>query len=413
MNDVAIRVEGLGKRYRLGQRERYRALRDLLGDALRAPSRLLRANGAGRNGQPQHIWALKDVTFQVREGEVFGLVGRNGAGKTTLLKILARVTRPTTGHAEVHGRMGTLLEVGTGFHPELSGRENVFLSGAILGMSRREILRKFDEIVAFAEVEKFIDTPLKHYSTGMQMRLAFAVAAHLEPEILLIDEVLAVGDLEFQKKCLGKMSEVARTGRTILFVSHQLNQIRRLCGTVIWVDAGTIRQMGPTAQVVGAYEAAMTSGESSSRDRSDGPNVKARFLGWEIAEPRGETPHILSGWGEVTFRFTLQVNEPVQMGHHGITLFNSDGQMMWGTAADNLNLDPGRHVLSYRISSLPVKPGMYSWMVSLWENGEQIDLWTCVPELLVATPPVGHPRDEWAGFLNIPYKLDVDKTDAR
>ena len=413
MNDLAIRVEALGKRYRLAHREPYRALRDVLGSALRAPARLWRANGSSRNGHPDFLWALKDVSFEVHEGEVFGLIGRNGAGKTTLLKILARVTRPTTGSAQVHGRMGTLLEVGTGFHPELSGRENVFLSGAILGMNRREILRKFDEIVAFAEVEKFIDTPLKHYSTGMQMRLAFAVAAHLEPEILLIDEVLAVGDLEFQKKCLGKMSEVARTGRTILFVSHQLNQIRRLCGTVLWVDAGAIRQLGPTAPVVGAYEAAMTSGQWAARERAGSPHVKARFLGWEIASARGESPHMLSTWDEVTFRFTLDVHQPVRMGHHGITLYNSEGQMMWGTAADNLQLDPGRHILSYRLSSLPVKPGIYSWMVSLWENGEQIDLWTCVPDLLVATPPVAHPRDEWAGFLNIPYKLDVDKTDAQ
>jgi len=409
MNDVAIRVEGLGKRYRLGQRQRYRALRDLLGDALRAPSRLLRPNGAGRNGQPQHIWALKDVTFAVRQGEVFGLVGRNGAGKTTLLKILARVTRPTTGHAEVHGRMGTLLEVGTGFHPELSGRENVFLSGAILGMSRREILRKFDEIVAFAEVEKFIDTPLKHYSTGMQMRLAFAVAAHLEPEILLIDEVLAVGDLEFQKKCLGKMSEVARGGRTILFVSHQLNQIRRLCGTVIWVDAGTIRQMGPTAQVVGAYEAAMTSGQWGSRAREDGPTVKARFLGWEIAEPRNSRPNVLETHGPLTVRFRVEVNQPMRNVHHGVALFNSDNQLMWAWSASNLQLVPGLHYICYRFPGLPLRPAIYSWQVSLWDDDGQVDLWNCSPEMIIATENYQHALDEWNGVLNVPCSFEVNQ----
>src|SRR3989442_11241526 len=202
MSDLAIRAESLGKRYRIGERERYLALRDVLGSALKAPWRLLGAigaNGSNSNHRPRHIWALKDVSFEVRAGEVVGIIGRNGAGKTTLLKILARVTRPTEGCAEVRGRMGSLLEVGTGFHPELTGRENVYLSGAILGMGKAEIQRKFDEIVAFAEVEDFIDTPLKRYSTGMQMRLAFAVAAHLEPEILLVDEVLAVGDINFQK----------------------------------------------------------------------------------------------------------------------------------------------------------------------------------------------------------------------
>ncbi|MGB9487788.1 MAG: ABC transporter ATP-binding protein, partial [Terriglobia bacterium] len=221
MSDVVIHVENLGKRYRIGERERYLALRDILARAVAAPARLFRPRKpSSPNGDPTHIWALKDVCFEIRQGEVLGIIGRNGAGKTTLLKILARVTYPTQGFARVRGRMGSLLEVGTGFHPELTGRENVFLSGAILGMGKAEIQRKFDEIVAFSEVEKFIDTPLKHYSSGMQMRLAFAVAAHLEPEILLVDEVLAVGDISFQRKCLGKMSNVARAGRTILFVSH-------------------------------------------------------------------------------------------------------------------------------------------------------------------------------------------------
>src|SRR2546429_3545935 len=220
---TVIQAEKISKRYRIGEHERYHALRDVFTRALRSPLSFL------RRSHPETFWALKEVSLDVREGEVLGVIGRNGAGKTTLLKILSRITRPTSGSAEIRGRMGTLLEVGTGFHPELTGRENTFLSGAILGMSKTEIHRKFDEIVAFAEVEKFIDTPLKHYSSGMQMRLAFAVAAHVEPEILLVDEVLAVGDINFQKKCLGKMGEVARGGRTILFVTHQMNQIRRLC----------------------------------------------------------------------------------------------------------------------------------------------------------------------------------------
>src|SRR5277367_4540723 len=252
MTESVIHVEGLGKRYRVGERERYFALRDVITRAFTAP---FRRNGPRRS--KDFLWALRDVSLDVTQGEVVGLIGRNGAGKTTLLKLLARITRPTTGFAEIHGRVGSLLEVGTGFHPELTGRENIYLSGAILGMRKREIEQKKDAIVAFAEVERFLDTPLKHYSAGMQMRLAFAVAAHLEPEILLVDEVLAVGDIEFQKKCLGKMQDISKSGRTIVFVSHQMNQIRRLCQRVIWVDGGTIRQSGDAGEVVGAYELAM------------------------------------------------------------------------------------------------------------------------------------------------------------
>src|SRR6202035_2007355 len=313
---IAIHVESLGKRYRIGRRARYLTLRDHLTNACKAPARWLRGSTAGREASgPRYIWALRNVSFDLQEGEVLGLIGRNGSGKTTLLKILSRVTQPTEGSAEIRGRVGSLLEVGTGFHLELTGRENTYLNGAILGMGKKEIERKFDEIVAFAEVADFIDTPLKHYSTGMQMRLAFAVAAHFEPQILLVDEVRAVGDLAFQKKCLAKMGEVAHAGRTIVFVTHQMNQIRRLCEKAIWMDGGTIRQAGPTAEIVGAYEAAMTSGTASA---DAGRGEKVRFLHWEILEPRGESPHMLASLGPVTVRFVVQVIQSVRRGHHGI-----------------------------------------------------------------------------------------------
>jgi lipopolysaccharide transport system ATP-binding protein len=270
MTVAAIVGKNLGKNYRrgLGQAS---GLRHSLDRFLRSPI------SAMRREKHEMFWALKNVSLEVREGEVLGLIGRNGAGKTTLLKILSRITRPTTGWAEIHGRVGSLLEVGTGFHPELTGRENTFLSGAILGMGKREIQRKFDEIVAFAELEKFIDTPVKHYSSGMYVRLAFAVAAHLEPEILLVDEVLAVGDINFQKKCLGKMGDVARAGRTVVLVSHQLNQIRRLCNRVIWIQDGAVQQDGPAHQVVSAYESMMASsgrsGQQQDREAS-GRNLR-------------------------------------------------------------------------------------------------------------------------------------------
>ena len=230
MTDVAISVEKLGKLYRIGERERYYTLRDTLARSFAAPFRRLKETPqfATRDSQSEFIWALKDVSFEIKQGEVVGIIGRNGAGKSTLLKILSRITEPTEGEARIYGRVGSLLEVGTGFHSELTGRENIYLNGAILGMKKTEIDRKFDEIVAFAEVEKFLDTRVKHYSSGMYMRLAFSVAAHLEPEILIVDEVLAVGDAAFQKKCLGKMGEVAKEGRTVLFVSHNMVAIERL-----------------------------------------------------------------------------------------------------------------------------------------------------------------------------------------
>jgi lipopolysaccharide transport system ATP-binding protein len=254
MGDVAIRVEGLGKSYSIAHQrqggEGYKTLQEDLRAAVRWPlARLRGERSAGR----EPFWALKDVSFEVKHGEVLGIIGRNGAGKSTLLKVLSRITEPTAGYADVYGRVGSLLEVGTGFHPELTGRENIYLNGAILGMTRREIARKFDAIVAFAEVEQFLDTPVKRYSSGMYMRLAFAVAAHLEPEILIVDEVLAVGDAAFQKKCLDKMQDVGRQGRTVLFVSHDMSAITRLCERGILLDEGRILEHGARHHVVSAY----------------------------------------------------------------------------------------------------------------------------------------------------------------
>ncbi len=276
MSDLAIKVEGLSKRYRIGQyvgsgRYQYKTLRDVLTDFVYAPFRRLRVKGkqqaadssptsTGREPtpNPQHlspsfIWALRNVSFQVKQGEVVGIIGGNGAGKTTLLKVLSRITEPTEGRVEIKGRLISLLEIGTGFHPELTGRENIYLSGAILGMTKKEIDRKFDEIVAFAELEKFTDTPVKRYSSGMWVRLGFAVAAHLEPEILLVDEVLAVGDIGFQKRCLGKMGDVAKEGRTVLFVSHNMGPIESLCQQSILLESGSIACMGNTKNVMNEY----------------------------------------------------------------------------------------------------------------------------------------------------------------
>ncbi len=246
-----IKVENLSKQYRIGSRQAsYATLRTSLAEMARAPMKHLRRNG---RSPAETIWALKDVSFEVMLGEVVGIIGRNGAGKSTLLKILSRITEPTSGGVDLHGRVGSLLEVGTGFHAELTGRENIYLNGAILGMKKTEIDHKFDEIVAFAEIERFIDTAVKHYSSGMYMRLAFSVAAHLEPEILLVDEVLAVGDSAFQRKCLGKMGDVAKEGRTVLFVSHNMSAVQSLCKRAIWLQDGKVKKDGQSDYVVAQY----------------------------------------------------------------------------------------------------------------------------------------------------------------
>ncbi|MGA2484042.1 MAG: ABC transporter ATP-binding protein [Candidatus Acidiferrales bacterium] len=333
MSDVVIRAEGIGKRYRIGERERYSALRDKLAQALLAPWKFF------QHAPRETFWALRDVNFEVREGEVLGLIGRNGAGKTTLLKILSRITRPTTGWAEVHGHVGSLLEVGTGFHPELTGRENTFLSGAILGMKKREIERKFDEIVAFAEIEKFIDTPVKHYSSGMFVRLAFAVAAHLEPEILLVDEVLAVGDIAFQKKCLGKMGDVARSGRTVVFVSHNLGAVTRLCQAAIWLDEGKTKLEGRVEDVVAAYVStgAVETGERrwDGADRVPG-NDKMQLRAVRVIGPNNEAANRVdirqSFWIEIEYCVLKKLTHV----RTALRLQTSDGTIAF-TSADSLD----------------------------------------------------------------------------
>jgi len=402
MTTVVIHGEGLGKSYHRGALQHSSLLRDHLTRLLKSPLSVF------RRPKDETFWALKDVFIEVCEGEVLGIIGRNGAGKTTLLKILSRITRPTTGWAEIHGRVGSLLEVGTGFHPELTGRENTYLSGAILGMGKREIDRKFDEIVAFADLEKFIDTPVKHYSSGMYVRLAFAVAAHLEPEILLVDEVLAVGDINFQKKCLGKMGDVARAGRTVVLVSHQLNQIRRLCHRVVWIDAGSIRKDGPTHEVVSAYESAMARDKGNGEQQERGASIVARFLSWEISKSNGEGSHTLDNHEPVTVKFTLDVKQPIKIGHYGVALRNYEQQVIWAWATQPLRLGTGEVQLCHTFPMLPLRPGPYTWLAALYDEGDLVDSWDCVPEMIVATEIYQHPQEEWKGILNIPSDFRVD-----
>jgi lipopolysaccharide transport system ATP-binding protein len=325
MSDIAIQVENISKLYQIGRAQvQHDTLRDALVDRLKH---------LGRRRPPDdpsdHIWALKDVSFDVKQGEVMGIVGRNGAGKSTLLKILSRVTEPTEGRALIHGRVGSLLEVGTGFHPELTGRENIYLNGAILGMRREEIERKFDEIVAFAEVEKFLDTPVKRYSSGMYVRLAFAVAAHLEPEILVVDEVLAVGDAGFQKKCLGKMEEVSQAGRTVLFVSHNMAAIEALCNRCVALINGRVTQVGQSTDVIRKYlsrivDTGRSQGLGQRTDRLGSGQV--RYTNVRFLDKAGQEITQLVMGEPLTIEAQFEVHESIREPIFGFLIANEMGQ---------------------------------------------------------------------------------------
>ncbi|WP_338768973.1 ABC transporter ATP-binding protein [Bernardetia sp. ABR2-2B] len=368
-----IRVEDLGKKYVIGQDQQgnYQSLRDVITDKVKSVFSKKKETNDFKD-----FWALKDVSFDIQQGDRVGIIGRNGAGKSTLLKVLSRITEPTTGSISIKGRVASLLEVGTGFHPELSGRENIFLNGAILGMGRKEIKSKFDEIVDFSEIEKFLDTPVKRYSSGMYVRLAFAVAAHLEPEILIVDEVLAVGDSKFQKKCLGKMGEVSSQGRTILFVSHNTTFVRSLCNKGIWLDKGQVRQTGTTSEVINNYLSSMHDqvfDENSEihnslnrRGRGD-----ARFSKIVITDTNDiELPNFLSGQN-IKFNFETKINEPLSSLFISFLFKSSTGEIITNTKKQDISIFLRPNEKNYTISfsiileNTPFRAGeydMYFWL---------------------------------------------------
>ncbi|TKB76639.1 MAG: ABC transporter ATP-binding protein [Nitrospira sp.] len=376
MGDIAIRVEEIGKLYRIGKREKYKTLRDTLASAFTAPFRnagkLLRGEWADPGESDPTIWALKDISFEVQRGEVIGVIGGNGAGKSTLLKILSRITEPTTGFAEIHGQVASLLEVGTGFHPELTGRENIFLNGAILGMKRAEIERKFDEIVAFSEVERFIDTTVKHYSSGMYLRLAFAVAAHLEPEILIVDEVLAVGDAAFQRKCLGKMGDVAKEGRTVFFVSHNMAAISSLCTRALLLDSGRLKVSDTPQSVIEEYLSKTRKDAgvplSERKDRKGGGKV--RFTNASVLNNRGEVVEsVVSGQDiSISLAYEIPSSEKIDNAIVQIKFAGGLGQQLFAclsrtSSRESIELVPGAR-LYCNIPRLPLAPGLYTY--SIW-----------------------------------------------
>jgi lipopolysaccharide transport system ATP-binding protein len=372
MNDIAIRVENLYKRYRIGTKQAsYGSLRESLMNAVTAPIQRIQKNNVGtQDSSPDHIWALKDISLEVKRGEAVGIIGRNGAGKSTLLKILSRITKPTAGRAVVRGRVGSLLEVGTGFHPELTGRENIYLNGAVLGMRRAEIDQKFDEIVTFAEIEKFLETPVKHYSSGMYMRLAFAVAAHLEPEILLVDEVLAVGDAAFQKKCLGKMGAVAKGGRTVLFVSHNMPAVVRLCTRAIWLHQGDYVEDGDSSRVTNDYVKEFSNAKSEISLSPD-PEKAMRLRRIMLLDDQG----IQTGRIELSRPFRIRVeydiNRPVSGAHVICFIKTAEGINILGSGDSDCSPDrlgqrePGSYIGEFKVPGSLLGEGTYSITVSL------------------------------------------------
>jgi len=369
MSDLAIRVENLGKQYRIsGPQVRYKTLRESLTQAAQAPFRRLASVVRGHSSviSDETIWALREVSFGVQQGEAVGIIGHNGAGKTTLLKVLSRITKPTEGNAMIRGRVSSLLEVGTGFHPELTGRENIYLNGAILGMRQAEIDRKFDEIVAFAEMEKFVDTPVKHYSSGMGVRLAFAVAAHLEPEVLLVDEVLAVGDINFQKKCIGKMSSVTREeGRTVLFVSHNMAAVLSLCNTGILLKNGQVDYIGEAPDAVRQYLATLDQwADTPLRARTDRMgNGLVQVVGCRICHnPSGELARDIMLGDEAYIVLTVNALEPVQV-FVGVQIKDAWGRLVFAFNSREGGYAPkvkaGESDLILHIPRMPFLEGEY------------------------------------------------------
>lgn len=417
MSKRVIFCEGLGKEFRIGKREINKTLRDVLTEAMAAPVRALK-NRFSANGFPgmatETIWALKDVSFDIRDGEVVGIIGHNGAGKSTLLKILSRISEPTEGRIGIHGRVGSLLEVGTGFHPELTGRENIFLNGAILGMRRAEIIAKFDEIVDFAGVGKFLDTPVKFYSSGMYMRLAFAVAAHLEPEILIVDEVLSVGDAQFQKKCLGKMGEVAQSGRTVIFVSHNMAAVERLCSKVIVLENGRVIGNGQPRAMISSYLREGSGEIYVARGRTGHPQFLSAKIcdvnGNPLAEPVCTEPFL------VRLHFVLPEDAPgTQL---GIGILSADGLPLFTTNTWDVNMEAPTKAGEYEADVfLPANcllADAFHVAMCLWNDAGVLDLQE--PAFSFSVDPGGSQLyqldSQRKGFVHIDCGWEVRKLGA-
>jgi lipopolysaccharide transport system ATP-binding protein len=414
---VVIEAENISKRFFLGERNQRAFFEDVAAKSARGVRRLLRAKKAGKEeGSKRDFWALRDVSFRISQGQNLGIIGENGAGKSTLLKVLSRITQPTTGTVKVYGRLASLLEVGTGFHPEFSGRDNVYLNGTMLGLSRKEVRKRFDQIVDFSGLEQFIDVPVKNYSSGMYVRLAFSVAAHLNPEIVILDEVLAVGDAVFQKKCFDRMEEIINEGHAAILVSHGMGNVRRMSQVCMWLHHGRVQMFGPTHEVVAQYEKQTTHDVVSELEKKTAqgqelsqPEPIARLLRWSAESKLATAPHtIYAGGAPVTFRFQIELRLPVPNGKITVSLTDAQGLLLCSQNGALRQEKAGRMQLGLEVPLLPLNPGEYILSCTISDGIHPLAFLRATPELTVLEEKNAKSTG-YRGVLNLPTRLSVEE----
>jgi lipopolysaccharide transport system ATP-binding protein len=413
---VVIEAHNISKRFFLGERNQRAFFEDVTAKVVRGLRHLVRGQPAVEQKSSRDFWALRDISFQISQGQTLAIIGENGAGKSTLLKILSRITQPTTGTVKVYGRLASLLEVGTGFHPEFSGRDNIFLNGAMLGLSRKEVRKRFDRIVDFSGLEKFIHVPVKNYSSGMYVRLAFSVAAHLNPEIVILDEVLAVGDTVFQKKCFDRMEEIIDEGHAAILVSHGMAHIRRMCQICLWLKNGRIQMFGPTHEVASCYEKATThevvahyEKQTTQHHESADPGPIAVLVQWSVQSKAASAPHsILASQAKVTFRFEIELTAAVSHGRISVSVADAQGLILF-THQDELGrITRGRFWATLELPFLPLKPGEYIVSCTIFEADHPVAFLRATPELAVLDDQ-SLTQDSYHGVLNLPARLSVEQ----
>jgi lipopolysaccharide transport system ATP-binding protein len=410
---TVIDAHNISKKFFLGERNQRAFFEDVASKTLRGLRCLVRGKDNRETVSSRDFWALRDVSFQISQGQTLAIIGENGAGKSTLLKILSRITQPTTGTVKVYGRLASLLEVGTGFHPEFSGRDNIYLNGAMLGLSRREVRDRFDRIVDFSGLEKFIEVPVKNYSSGMYIRLAFSVAAHLNPEIVILDEVLAVGDTVFQKKCFDRMEEIIDEGHAAILVSHGMGHVRRLCQVCMWLKNGRVQMFGPTHEVVSQYEKATThevvahyEKQSAQQQGTAGHESIASLAQWMVASNGSTDPHAIKvSQTRVTFRFEIDLASSLLNGKISISVADAQGFMLFTRQEPLGPVRAGKISATLELPSLPIKPGEYILTCTLFETDHPVAILRATPELTVLGENAG---DHYHGLLNLPARLSVE-----
>jgi lipopolysaccharide transport system ATP-binding protein len=408
---VVVEAQNISKRFFLGERNQRTFFEDIAHRSRHGLKLLVRSKPSGEEKRnAREFWALKDISFKISQGETLAIIGENGAGKSTLLKVLSRITQPTTGSVKVYGRLASLLEVGTGFHPEFSGRDNVFLNGAMLGLSVKEVRGRFDQIIEFSGLEKFIDVPVKNYSSGMYVRLAFSVAAHLNPEIVILDEVLAVGDALFQKKCFDRMEEIINEGHAAILVSHGMSNIRRMSQTCMWLKQGCVEMFGPTHQVASEYER-QTAHAVVAQTQHAAPEPLAHLAGWSIESPASKNAHVLTAKpGSVTLLFEIDLIVPVPIGKIAVSLADVQGLVLFTRETTFSQSEAGRIMLSLELPSLPLKPGEYIISCTLTDSGHRSAFLRAAPELTIL-PEKNAAGAVYGGILNLPARMAVKSFD--